>query len=269
MTVPGLVLNVVADHAAMSRRAADIVAETVARWPEGAIAVPTGSTPLGMFAELIGRVRGGAVDLSRVHVWCLDEYVGVGEGDPNSLTGWLRRSFLDPAGVPMGNVRPVPATDPDPDSAAAGFEAGLANEGGLDLAVLGLGPNGHVAYNEPGAAANSRTRVVALPPGSIAQAAASWHPTVPLPERAMTVGVGTLLDARRLVLMVSGDTKATILRRMLREPMSAEVPASWLRLAGSRLEVVADESAAWLLTLPSAGFDQHPQSAGHAERRTA
>ena len=240
----GFAVTIVRDEAALARRAADVVAETVGRSPAAAIAVPTGSTPLGMFAELIERVGRGEVDLSAVHLFCLDEYLGVRPEDPNSLTGWLRRVFLEPAGIDPARVHALPAHDPDPAAGAARYEAELAARGGLELAVLGLGPNGHVAYNEPGAAADSRTRVVDLAPESIARASASWEPEGATPSRAMTIGVGTLLEARRIVLIVGGEAKAEMLRRTLREPMSAEVPASWLRLAGERLEVVADEAAA-------------------------
>lgn len=237
-------VRVVPDEEAMSRLAADVVAATVARAPEANIAVPTGKTPLGMFADLIGRVERGEVNLSRVHVWCLDEYVGVGPEEPVSLAALLWREFLRPAGCDRGRVQPLPTTDPLPDVAAARFEADLRARGGLDLAVLGMAANGHVAYNEPGSAADSRTRVVELTPESIAGAAAYFGGEVAIPNRGMTVGIGTLLEARRIVLIVAGERKAETLRRVLREPMTAAVPASWLRLAGERLTVIADEAAA-------------------------
>lgn len=240
----GYRLTIVPDAATMSRRAAGIVAATIALTPEAAIAVPTGSTPLGMYEDLLARVRSGTLDVSRTHVYCLDEYLGVAPTDPNSLTGWLAGVFLTPAKVPPAHVHPVPATDPDPASAAARFEAELAARGGLKLAVLGLGANGHIAYNEPPSAADSRTRVLPLTPESIAQAATYWQGTLPIPDVAMTVGIGTLLEAHRIVLIVAGAAKAAVLRRTLREPMTDAVPASWLRLAGSRLEVIADQFAA-------------------------
>jgi glucosamine-6-phosphate deaminase len=236
-------VTVVADYAAMSRRAAEIVAETVTNEPGAAISVPTGSTPLGMFDELIGFVRNGEIDLSQTHIFCLDEYLGVTAEDPNSLTGWLWKAFLGPAGIPPRHVHALDTTDPDPESAAARYEQELIALGGLELAVLGLGPNGHIAYNEPGSAADTRTRVVDLTPQSIEQASAYWENTVPIPSRAMTIGVGTMLDARRIALIVSGKEKAGMLRKTLEEPMSPDVPASWLRLASDRLEVVADEAA--------------------------
>ena len=240
----GFGLTIVPDARAMGGAAADAVAAAIHHAPEAAIAVPTGSTPLPMFEELVGRVRRGELDLSRAHLYCLDEYLGVTADDPNSLTGWLRRAFLEPAGVDPTRIHVVPAADADPAAAAARYEAELAERGGLALAVLGLGPNGHVAYNEPGTDAESRTRIVSLTPESIAQASAYWEGELPIPERAITVGVGTLREARRIVLIVSGAAKADILRRALQEPMSDAVPASWLRLEGERLTVIADEAAA-------------------------
>jgi glucosamine-6-phosphate deaminase len=237
-------LTVVPDAAAMSALAADIVVEVIAARPDAVISLPTGSTPLGMFDVLAARAARGEVDFGRIHLFCLDEYVGVTPDDPNSLTGWLQKALIDRIGLDPRRVHALPATAADLDAAAAEYERTLAALGGLDLAVLGLGPNGHIAYNEPGSAADSRTRVVALTPESREQARAYWEGDVAVPDRAITVGVGTLLAAKRVVLIVSGETKAEMLRRSLEDPMNAEVPASWLRLAGPRLHVIADAAAA-------------------------
>jgi glucosamine-6-phosphate deaminase len=240
-------LTVVPNARTMSELAADVVAEAVAVKPDAVVSVPTGSTPLGMFDVLAERSARGAVDLSRIQLFCLDEYVGVSVDDPNSLTGWLQTAFIERVSIPAGNVHPLPATAAALPAATQEFERALADLGGLDLAVLGLGPNGHIAYNEPGSRADSRTRVVNLTPESIQQAAAYWEGAVDIPDTAVTIGVGTLLEAKRIVLLVSGAGKSDILRRALDEPMSADVPASWLRLAGPRLHVIADEEAASLL----------------------
>lgn len=236
----------VADYNAMSAVAAEIVAAAVTADPEIVLALPTGSTPLGMFQELIRKVEAGELDLSRAQFFCLDEYVGVTPEDPNSLTGWLFRSFMDPARVPRVNIHTVPATAADPEAATRAYEVELAALGGLKLAVLGLGPNGHIAYNEPGSAADSRTRVLQLTQQSIDQATAYWAPGTPTPTTAMTMGVGTLLEAERIVLIVSGSSKADMLRKALEEAPSADVPASWLQLVPEKTLVIADEAAAKL-----------------------
>jgi glucosamine-6-phosphate deaminase len=252
-TPEGWTLTVVPDAAAMSEAAADRVATVICQKPDAVLSLPTGSTPLGMFDILVERIARGELDPSRIELFLLDEYVGVAPEDPNSLTGWLRRALLNRAAIPITRVHPLPATSNELGTAAAEFERELAACGGLDLAVLGLGPNGHIAYNEPGSEADARTRALTLTPESIAQASAYWHDTVPIPRRAMTMGVGTLLEAKQIVLIVSGQAKASVLRRALEEPMSAETPASWLRLAGPRLEVIADRAAASELDLARSG----------------
>lgn len=244
-------LTVVPDADAMSETAADIVAETVAAKPDAVVSVPTGSTPLGMFDLLAERAARGAIDLSHIELFCLDEYVGVSPNDPNSLTGWLQRALIERVGIPPHHIHPLPATASDIPAAAQHYERDLANLGGLDLAILGLGPNGHIAYNEPGSEADSRTRVVPLTPDSVTQAAAYWQGAVDIPDTAVTIGVGTLLEASQIVLLVSGNAKADMLHRTLEEPMSAEVPASWLRKAGHRFHVVADVAAASQISIQS------------------
>ncbi|MGI9253121.1 MAG: glucosamine-6-phosphate deaminase [Thermomicrobiales bacterium] len=244
MTDTSPTITVLTDPAAVASAAADIVASTVAAKPDAVIALPTGSTPLPLFRELHARIERGDLDLSRVRLFCLDEYVGATPDDPNSLIGWLQTAFIDRSGIHEENIIRVPAAAVDPDAAALNYERALRDVGGLDLAVLGLGPNGHIAYNEPGSAADSRTRTLDLTPQSIAQAEAYWKPGVATPHRAITMGVATLLESRRILLIVTGAAKAGMLRRSLEEPMTADVPASWLRLAGARTEVIADVPAA-------------------------
>jgi glucosamine-6-phosphate deaminase len=197
-----------------------------------------------MFDILAARATRGEVDFSGVHLFCLDEYVGVTPKDPVSLTRWLWDAFLHRIGLSADRVHSLPSTANDLVAAASEFDHAIAARGGLDLAVLGLGPNGHIGYNEPGSSADSRTRVVTLTPESRSQAAAYWEGAVQIPDRAMTMGVGTLLEAKQIVLLVTGEAKAEMLRRTVEQPMSADVPASWLRIAGPRLTIIADEAAA-------------------------
>jgi glucosamine-6-phosphate deaminase len=239
-------IEVVPSDDVVARRAADIVAETLAANPTARISLPTGSTPLKMYQELVARSQHSEIDLSRMELYLLDEYLGQSIDDEASLTNWLKGVFLDPAGL-HEHVHFIPSTADDPDAAAAAYDRALTEAGGLDLAILGLGPNGHIAFNEPGSAADSRTRVLDLTEESRNQSAAYWDGKETIPTQAMTMGVATLLEARRLVLIVTGASKAEILRDALEGPMTADVPASWLRLAADRLEVIVDEPAAALL----------------------
>ena len=237
-------LAVLPDAHAASEAAADVVSKTIQSKPEASITFPTGSTPLGMFDVLAARAARGEIDFSAVAIYCLDEYVGVTVQDPNSLTRWLWDGLLNRIGVRSDQLHLLPVTANDLVAAAAEFDEAIAIRGGLDLAVLGLGPNGHIGYNEPGSNAESRTRVISLTSESRDQASAYWEGALEIPDRAMTMGVGTLLEAKQIVLLVTGEAKAEILRRTIEEPMSAKVPASWLRIAGPRLNIIADEAAA-------------------------
>lgn len=239
-------LVVVKDADEMSAMAAELVAEVLTVRPHAPIALPTGSTPVGMFERLIAEARGGRLDLSRFELFCLDEYLGVTPDDPNTLTSWLKRTLIEPAGISMERVHTLPVDDPDPAAAAKRYDDSIGAAGNLALAVLGIGNNGHIAYNEPGSDADSRTRVVDLTPESIAQAA-GYFDGASVPTKAMTVGVGTLLESDRIVLIAAGEGKAEIIRRALREPMSSDVPASWLRLEPEQVTVILDEAAAALL----------------------
>ena len=241
-------VRIVESYVELSRLAADRVVEAVHRSPAGPITVPTGETPLGMYRELVRRAERGDLDLSQTHVFCLDEYVGVSPDDPGSLTHWLHEAFIDPVHLPAPNFHVLPSQASDLDRAADAYEAEIAARGGLELAVVGLGQNGHIAFNEPGSEPDSQTRVVTLTPESRDQSAEYWDGQHAIPPTAITMGLGTILSARRIVLIVAGDSKADTLRRTLEAPMTSDLPASWLRLAADRLEVIADEAAAGRLS---------------------
>jgi glucosamine-6-phosphate deaminase len=241
-------LRVVPTPDDVAQAAADIVTNVVAAKPDAVLALPTGSTPLGMFKELVRRIRAGDADFSRATFFCLDEYLGVSRDDPNSLTGWLFREFFDPAGISPNQVEIVPSEPGDPVAEAAAYEASLAAAGGLDLAVLGIGENGHIAFNEPGSTVDSRTRVLDLTPESQAQAAAYWAGNFPAPTQAMTIGVATILDARQVLLIATGAAKAPILEQALLGPISDDVPASHLRTVSEKLTVLIDQAASGTLS---------------------
>lgn len=242
------VVTVVADYDAMSVRAADVVADTVRQHPAAAITVPTGSTPGGMYKELVERINSGKLDFSQARIFCLDDYLGRTPEDEASLTKLLIEEFLAPAQIPDANVHYIPTMADDPHAAAEAYEEEIADAGGLDLAVVGIGPNGHIAFNEPGSGPEAKTRVIDLTQESRDQNAA-YYDGAEIPEKAITMGLGTILSARKIVMIVSGESKAGIVREALEGPMTSDVPASWLRLAGDRLEVVLDKEAASELSL--------------------
>jgi len=235
-------VTVVADYDEMSTKAADIVAETIAANPTCTLCLPTGNTPLGMFKNLIERIASGRLDASQAHFFLLDEYVGIDADDPESLTGWLRKSFFEPAGIADDHIHELPAQAADLAESARHYEAELAARGGFELAVLGLGSNGHLAYNEPGSPGDSRTRVLTLTDESIEQARGYFEGRT-VPTQAITAGIGTLLEARKIVVLVSGEAKAEILKDALFGTETPEVPASFLQRVSDRVQIIADRPA--------------------------
>jgi glucosamine-6-phosphate deaminase len=240
----GSTVRVVADYDAMSQEAAEMVALAVSNNPGAAITLPTGETPRGMYEELVRRITAGNLDFSRVHFFCLDDYLGTSIENEASLTRWLNDVFLEPANLHGDNVHFIPTMAPIPDAAADAYEDEIHSHGGLKLAVIGLGPNGHIGFNEPGSLPESRTRVVDLTEESRGQNALYYEGQPDIPAQAMTIGLGTILEADQIVLIVSGASKAGILQASLEGPMTVDIPGSFLRAAGSRLVVIADEAAA-------------------------
>ena len=236
-------VEVVATPEALDARAAEIVTNAITEGVAGTIALPTGSTPIGLYRLLSDAVADGRLSMDGVVVFQLDEFRNLQPDDPQSFAAWLRREVLDTAGIGPDRFHLVPATAADPDAAGAGFETLIDRGGGLDLAVLGLGDNGHVAFNEPGSPADSRTRLLTLSGETIDQTARTWAAASDVPREAVTMGVGTLLEAKAILLLVKGAAKADVVRRVLIDEPSADVPGSFMRRAGPRLTVVLDAAA--------------------------
>jgi glucosamine-6-phosphate deaminase len=206
------------------------------------VVAATGATPMGLYAELIARRRAGRIDTASLTALQLDEYLGLGAEDRRSLFGWMRRSFLEPLGIVDERVVRMPS-DGDLDDACAAFDAALEARGGLDLAILGLGPNGHLGFNEPPIERDAPTRLVPLTPASLRSNARYWGGEHNVPREALTCGLASMLAAREILLVVSGAHKREILRETLAPMPSADVPASWLQTATGDVVVLADRAA--------------------------
>jgi len=200
-----------------------------------------------VYAELVAEEWRGEVSLASATVVLLDEWMGLPPGDPARCDARLRDELVDQLTAPVGRFVPIDVDGPDPDAAAAAHDAVVAD--GLDLAVLGLGMNGHVGFNEPGSRPDDPTRLVRLAVSS-REAATARYGAGSVPTAGITVGLSRLLEAEEVWLLVTGERKATILRRVLDEPEGPDCPASYLR-RHVRLIVFADEPAASLLRRPS------------------
>ncbi len=189
-------VTVLEDYETVSRAGADFVAELISANPTANVIVATGETPMGLYRELARKRAQGKFEAHGIRVFQLDEYVGIGPQDPRSLFGWMVGSFVEPLGIPVENVVRLPV-DGDVVSACAAYDRALESAGGLDLAILGIGENGHIGFNEPPSDATASTREVALSPETVGSNARYWGGRERVPRRAMTVGMAQIMRARQ------------------------------------------------------------------------
>ena len=232
---------------AVSAAGAEIVAGLVARKPDAALGLPTGATPRPLYAELVRRHREEGLSFARVTTFNLDEYVGVAPDHPGSFRHYMEEGLFrhvdlrrERAHLPDGLADDVPA-------ACAAYEAAIRAAGGLDLVLLGLGGDGHIAFNEPTSSLASRTRIKTLSAASRAANQVAFG-SDPVPGHVVTMGIATILEARRCLLLAHGPSKAAALRAMVEGPVTSMVPASALQLHAN-VTVMCDEAAAAGLAL--------------------
>jgi glucosamine-6-phosphate deaminase len=190
-----------------AQAAADVVAAQLRSNPHSVLALPTGSTPIGLYAELVRRVRRGAMTLAEARIFDLDEYCGLPSGDPRSFAAFVRRHLVAPLGLPEEHVRLLRGDAPDLAAECAEYERALADLGGIDLCILGLGENGHIAFNEPGSDWSSRTRIVELSESTRSRIEADPEGPRPVPVRGLTLGIQNVLEARQSLLLIAGSGK--------------------------------------------------------------
>jgi glucosamine-6-phosphate deaminase len=228
--VPERIRVFVADEIAeVARGAGDDAAGVMRADPRAAVMFAVGESPLGLYTELAERRKRGTLDTSRSRAIQLDEYLGIAPEDERSFFGWLERDALTPLAIARDRTLVLRGDAADPAAECARYERAVAQGGGIDLAILGLGQNGHLGFNEPPSAADAPTRVVDLAEETIEANARYWGDRDRVPRRAITAGMRVILAARRTILVVTGASKHAILHRTLEGEIGADVPASFLR----------------------------------------
>ena len=231
------------DYDAMSRKAAEIVAETVRRKPICVLGLATGSTPVGLYKELIRMNREEGLDFSNVTSFNLDEYYGLAPEHEQSYHYFMKTELFEHL-----NPRPKQTHVPngladDPESYCEQYEQLIRDAGGIDLQVLGIGGDGHIAFNEPGSSLGSRTRLKTLTEETIQDNSRFFATMDEVPRFAITMGVGTIFEARRCLLLASGFKKAKVVTLAIEGPITSQITASALQLHRDTI-VVLDEDAA-------------------------
>jgi glucosamine-6-phosphate deaminase len=233
--------------AEVGRAAAAKVAHLVARSPEAVLGLATGSSPLAIYAELARR-RSAGLDFSRVSGFALDEYVGLPIEHPQSYASVIRTEVTEPLGLDPARVRVPDGLATDVEAACADYERAIAAAAGIDLQILGIGANGHIGFNEPTSSFQSRTRIKTLSIRTREDNARFFSSLEEVPTHCVTQGLGTILEARELLLVAQGEAKADAVAAAVEGPLASMVPASILQWHRSAT-VILDEAAASKLRL--------------------
>ncbi len=224
--------------------AADAVVRLLRRQPQAVLGLATGSSPLGVYRELIRRHRAGEVTFARSRAFLLDEYVGLPADHPQRYRRVIADEFEDHVDFPVGAVHGPDGLADDIAAACAAYEGAISGAGGVDLQLLGIGTDGHIAFNEPGSSLSSRTRVKTLTRQTREDNARFFGSVDEVPPHVVTQGLGTIAAARHVVLLASGEAKADAVRRMVEGPVSASCPASVLQFHPHATVLLDDAAAA-------------------------
>ena len=218
------------------------------RKPDLLLGLATGSTPLGVYKKLVQASREGTVDFSRVRTCNLDEYVGLPDDHPQSYRRFMRENLFDPLGLPEERTLFPPTEGPGLEAQCEAFESRLEELGGIDVQLLGLGSNGHIGFNEPTSSLASRTRLKTLTEKTMADNSRFYSQGEKQPDLASTMGIGTILSARCIIIQAFGTYKAKAVQAAIEGPVMSLWPASALQLH-PKVVFYMDEDAAELLTM--------------------
>lgn len=236
------------DYDGMSRWAAEHVIERINSYshPDGrkfVLGLPTGSSPVGMYRELVKAYRQGRVSFKNVVTFNMDEYVGLPEEHPESYHSFMARNLFDHIDCPKQNIHILNGNAANIEEECAEYERMIAEAGGVDLFIGGIGPDGHIAFNEPASSLASRTRVKTLTTDTIVANSRFFDNDINnVPKHALTVGVGTVMDAREVMILVNGHSKTRALQAAVEGPVTQMWTISALQMHRHGI-IVCDEEA--------------------------
>ena len=230
------------DYAHMSRQAANIISAQVILKPDSVLGLATGSSPIGAYRQLIDWYNKGDVDFSGVKTVNLDEYIGLNADNDQSYAYFMRKNFFDHININRENTYIPCGMNTDEAQECARYDALIRSLGGIDLQLLGLGPNGHIGFNEPDDVFTKGTHRVELTEATIQANKRFFESEEDVPRAAYTMGICDIMHAERVVMVVSGESKAQIVKDAFFGPVTPRVPASILQLHKD-FTLVADEAA--------------------------
>lgn len=234
------------DYNDMSRKAANIISAQIIMKPNCVLGLATGSTPIGTYAQLVEWYQKGDLDFSEVTTVNLDEYKGLTRDNEQSYYYFMNDNLFSKVNIKLERTFLPDGTEPDSDKACDDYNKVIASVGGVDLQLLGLGHNGHIGFNEPGMAFEAETHCVDLTESTMKANQRFFGNMEKVPKQAYTMGIKTIMQAKKILVVVSGQDKASILKEVLTGPITPQVQASVLQLHND-VTIVADEAALSLL----------------------
>jgi len=236
------------DNEEINAQAAQLIAGAIKKKPSLTLGLATGSTMIGLYRHLVRMHREGALDFSHVVTFNLDEYLGLPAAHPQSYHYFMHEHFFRHINLPARNIHiPDGTIRGNYDQYCASYEDAIRKAGGIDLQLLGIGRNGHIGFNEPTSSLASRTRLKVLSRETLDDNAKSFAPGEESPRCAITMGIGTILEARKIILLATGESKAAVVAKSIEGPITCAVSASALQLHPD-VTFILDEPAAWQLT---------------------
>ena len=230
------------DYADMSRKAANIISAQVIMKPDCVLGLATGSTPIGLYQQLVAWYEKGDLDFSQVRTVNLDEYKGLSRENDQSYYYFMHHNLFDHVNLPAENSHLPNGMEPDSDKECRRYSELIRSMGGVDLQLLGIGHNGHIGFNEPGDAFDNDVHCVDLTQSTIEANKRFFASADDVPKQAYTMGIKTIMQAKKILIVASGEDKADIVRDAFFGPITPKVPASVLQLHND-VTLVADEAA--------------------------
>jgi len=237
-------VSILPDANAVARRLAARVADALRANPSLVLGLPTGRTPLLLYEELVRLAKDGKADFAAATTFNLDEFIGIPATHPGSYRSFMQRHLFDHVNIDPSRINFLDGSAPDAEAEGCRYEKAIEKAGGIDLLILGIGTNGHVGFNEPSRGLAARTHRVTLKPETRRSNAALFggDPEA-VPAEALSMGMGTIFDARSVVLVATGERKAPCVEQLVSGPITTELPASFLQLHAN-VEIMLDKAAA-------------------------
>lgn len=230
----------------LGRRAAEIIAGAIRNKPNLVLGLATGGTPLGCYRELVRMYKEGELDFSNVVTFNLDEYIGLSTTHPQSYRYFMDENLFHHVNIKIENTHVPNGLSDDHKRTCVEYEEAIKGVGGIDFQLLGIGVNGHIAFNEPGSTFNSRTRIVNLSERTIKDNARFFKSIDEVPRQAISMGIETIMEARKIVLLASGAEKADAVAKSVKGPITTDVPASVLQRHPDCTFILDEEAASKL-----------------------